>query len=154
MLGCCGSHRWARRLAEHRPYPDIGSLLAAADEACYDLTPAELGDALAGESRARPHPSAPRVAHTALAAAHAAYESRFGHAFVIAPGPGRAAAHLDRILTGIRTRLAHEPDEERAVAAEELRGLVRARLRRLLPAGPPNGSSAGQPRKGRTKAYR
>ena len=36
--------------------------------------------------------------------------------------------YLDELLAGIRTRLAHEPDEERAVSAEELRGLARSRL--------------------------
>ncbi|AJC56406.1 hypothetical protein GZL_03820 [Streptomyces sp. 769] len=38
---------------------------------------------------------------------------------------------MDQTLHAIRTRLAHEPDEERSVAAEELRRLARARLARL-----------------------
>ena len=40
------------------------------------------------------------------------------------------------MLSGIRTRLGNEPDEERAVAAEELRRLARGRLTRLMGSGP------------------
>ncbi len=128
LLACCGSRRWAQRMAEHRPYPDLDALLAAADEAGYDLSPADLSEALADESSAGLHPGAPQAAHTALAAAHAVYESRFGHAFVICLDAYGPDEYLDELLAGIRTRLAHEPDEERAVSAEELRGLARSRL--------------------------
>ena len=33
LLSCCGSRRWARLIADHRPYPDLDALLAAGDEA-------------------------------------------------------------------------------------------------------------------------
>lgn len=39
---------------------------------------------------------------------------------------------LDQVLAGIRSRLTHDPEEERLVAAEELRRLARGRLTRLL----------------------
>nr|WP_247702508.1 2-oxo-4-hydroxy-4-carboxy-5-ureidoimidazoline decarboxylase [Streptomyces sp. F63] len=167
MIACCGSRRWARRLTGHRPYPDAAALLAAADEASYDLTPADLAEALARESapglpglplpRARsgeerqPALAGPRdacgggqpggvpvrrpgvlAAHTALRAAHAAYESRFGHAFVICLDGVDPAESLDHVLAGLRTRLGHEPEKERVVAAEELRRLSRGRLARLM----------------------
>ncbi|MCQ4082537.1 2-oxo-4-hydroxy-4-carboxy-5-ureidoimidazoline decarboxylase [Streptomyces sp. RB6PN25] len=135
LLTCYGSLRWARRLAAHRPYPDLGALLAAADEAAYDMRPADLAEALANET-ALPHlPPTTLVgsaARTALHAAHAAYEARFGHVFVICLDPEHPGEHLDQVLTGIRARLGNEPDEERAVAAEELRGIARARLVRLV----------------------
>ncbi|GGX67778.1 hypothetical protein GCM10010510_10240 [Streptomyces anandii JCM 4720] len=35
---------------------------------------------------------------------------------------------LDRVLAAIRSRLANDPEEERQVAAEELRRLARGRL--------------------------
>ncbi|WP_095756953.1 2-oxo-4-hydroxy-4-carboxy-5-ureidoimidazoline decarboxylase [Streptomyces xinghaiensis] len=173
LLACCGSRRWARSLAGHRPYPDVAALLAAADEASYDLSPADLAEALARESapglpglplpglplpRARsgeerqPALAGPRdscrgsgqpdavpprrpgvlAAHTALRAAHAAYESRFGHAFVICLDGVDPAESLDHVLAGLRTRLGHEPEKERAVVAEELRRLSRGRLARLM----------------------
>ncbi|MDG4863282.1 2-oxo-4-hydroxy-4-carboxy-5-ureidoimidazoline decarboxylase, partial [Streptomyces sp. T-3] len=73
---CCASRQWARRVVAHRPYPDLDALLAAADEASYDLAIADLDEALAGESPGGPHPDVtPRAAQLALGAAHAKYES-------------------------------------------------------------------------------
>ncbi|MFI7101223.1 2-oxo-4-hydroxy-4-carboxy-5-ureidoimidazoline decarboxylase [Streptomyces sp. NPDC050161] len=136
LPACCGSRRWVARIAAHRPYPDLGALLAASDEACYDLTPADLDEALAAESAAPlPLPVATGpgtlAAHTALRAAHAEYERRFRHAFVICLDGYRDDEQLDQMLAGIRTRLGNDPDEERAVTADEMRRLVRGRLARL-----------------------
>ncbi|WP_373296240.1 MULTISPECIES: 2-oxo-4-hydroxy-4-carboxy-5-ureidoimidazoline decarboxylase [Streptomyces] len=131
LLTCCRSLRWAHRVAAHRPYPDLESLLAAADEAAYDLTPADLAEALAGESLAPLPDDAYSVAHTALSAAHAAYESRFGHVFVICLDDVPSGEVLDRVLTGIRSRLANDPEEELLLTADELRRLARGRLRHL-----------------------
>ncbi|MFD4634294.1 2-oxo-4-hydroxy-4-carboxy-5-ureidoimidazoline decarboxylase [Streptomyces sp. NPDC058284] len=137
LLSCCGSLRWARRVTAHRPYPDLDALLAASDEAAYDLTPGDLAEALACEplDPEIPYqvaaPATRAAAHTALRAAHAAYESRFGHSFVIClddVAPGEA---LDHLLSGIRSRLGNDPEDERAVAADELRRLARSRLTRL-----------------------
>ncbi|GGT89841.1 MULTISPECIES: 2-oxo-4-hydroxy-4-carboxy-5-ureidoimidazoline decarboxylase [Streptomyces] len=128
LLSCCRSRRWAERVAAHRPYPTLDALLAAADEAGYDLAAADLDEALAAEYSAAPHPDAPPAAHTALRAAHAAYESRFGHAFVISLDGVRPAERLDQVLAGIRSRLGNEPEEERVIAADELRRLARSRL--------------------------
>ncbi|MFE6284958.1 2-oxo-4-hydroxy-4-carboxy-5-ureidoimidazoline decarboxylase [Streptomyces sp. NPDC057877] len=128
LLTCLHSHRWAHRLTTHRPYPDLDSLLAASDEAAYDLTPADLAEALAGETL----PSLPEdtydAAYTALNAAYAAYEAKFGHLFVIHVGDIPAARTLDRVLEAIRSRLANDPEEERAVTADELRHLAKTRL--------------------------
>ncbi|WP_405736852.1 2-oxo-4-hydroxy-4-carboxy-5-ureidoimidazoline decarboxylase [Streptomyces sp. NBC_01537] len=133
LLGMCGSRRWARRVAAHRPYPDVASLLAAADEAGYDLAPADLTEALAAEAAATA-PLPPRgglAAHTALRAAHAAYEARFGHVFVVALDGFHPDELLDQVLAGIRARLGNDPDEERATAADQLRKVTRGRLTRL-----------------------
>ncbi|MET8508881.1 2-oxo-4-hydroxy-4-carboxy-5-ureidoimidazoline decarboxylase [Streptomyces sp. NPDC004787] len=132
LLACCGSRRWAERVAAHRPYPTLDALLAAADEAGYDLSGPDLGEALARETAALPHPDAPPAARTALGAALAAYEARFGHAFVISLDGVPAGERLDRVLAGIRSRLGNEREEERVVAAEELRRLARTRLTRAL----------------------
>ncbi|MCX5351490.1 2-oxo-4-hydroxy-4-carboxy-5-ureidoimidazoline decarboxylase [Streptomyces sp. RLB3-17] len=137
LLTCCRSLRWAHRLADHRPYPDLDAFLAAADEAGYDLTPADLTEALAGESLTLLPDGAYSAAHTALSAAHAAYESRFGHVFVICLDDFSPEESLDQVLAGIRSRLTNDPEEERLVTAEELRRLARGRLTRLLgDAGP------------------
>ncbi|WP_374120791.1 2-oxo-4-hydroxy-4-carboxy-5-ureidoimidazoline decarboxylase [Streptomyces sp. AN091965] len=134
LLTCCGSSHWARRLAAHRPYPDLDALLAAADEAAYDLTPADLAEALAAEpfEPAVAPGSASTAAATALRAAHAAYESRFGHAFVICLDATAPSEALDHLLASLRDRLGNDPEEELAVAADELRRAARARLTRLV----------------------
>ncbi|MEU6574978.1 2-oxo-4-hydroxy-4-carboxy-5-ureidoimidazoline decarboxylase [Streptomyces sp. NPDC046805] len=135
LLTCLRSLRWARRLADHRPYPDLDSLLAAADEAAYDLTPGDLAEALSGEYLPKLPDGTYSAAHTALSAAHAAYEARFGHVFVIYLGDTPAEETLDRALEGIRSRLANDPEEERVLTAEELRRLARGRLAARLGRG-------------------
>ncbi len=132
LLACCGSHRWARRVAAHRPYPDLDSLLAAADEAAYDLTLGDVAEALACETLTLLPDGAYSAAHTALSAAHAAYESRFGHVFVICLDDTAPEESPDRVLAAIRARLANDPDEERSLTTEELRRLARGRLSRLV----------------------
>ncbi|WP_432106927.1 2-oxo-4-hydroxy-4-carboxy-5-ureidoimidazoline decarboxylase [Streptomyces sp. AA1529] len=133
LLRCCGSRRWARRLVAHRPYPDVEALLAAADEASYDLTPADLREALVCESAAHPLEGEPQPG---VLAAHGAYERKFGHAFLYCLDGFAAEERLDQVLAGIRLRLENDADEEWAVTAEELRRLARGRLGRLAAPGP------------------
>ncbi|MEU4142097.1 2-oxo-4-hydroxy-4-carboxy-5-ureidoimidazoline decarboxylase [Streptomyces parvulus] len=132
LLTCLGSRDWALRLSAHRPYPDLPALLAAADEAAYDLPPAALTEALSAEALPALPPDTYAAAHTALNAAHAAYESRFGHVFVICLDGLKADEALDHVLAGIRSRLSNDPEEERLVASEELRGVAKARLTHAL----------------------
>ncbi|WP_276208139.1 2-oxo-4-hydroxy-4-carboxy-5-ureidoimidazoline decarboxylase [Streptomyces mangrovisoli] len=128
VLSCLRSRHWARRIVAHRPYPDLDSLLAASDEAAYDMTAGDIAEALAGESLPALPAGTYFAAHTALSAAHAAYETRFGHVFVVALDGVDPRHALDHVLTGIRSRLANDPEEERVVAAEQLRRLARSRL--------------------------
>ncbi|MEU6255995.1 2-oxo-4-hydroxy-4-carboxy-5-ureidoimidazoline decarboxylase [Streptomyces sp. NPDC047043] len=132
LLGCLRSLCWSHRVAAHRPYPDIESLLAASDEAAYDLTSADLSEALAAETLPPLPDETYAVAYTALSAAHAAYEAKFGHAFVICLDGLDTNETLDHALAGIRSRLTNDPEEERVVAAEELRRLARGRLLEVL----------------------
>nr|WP_328806850.1 2-oxo-4-hydroxy-4-carboxy-5-ureidoimidazoline decarboxylase [Streptacidiphilus fuscans] len=137
LLACCGSRRWAIRIAAHRPYPDVGSLLAAASEASYDMSHRDLTEALADES-CMPQPllgmRAPgsNAARTALRAAHAAYEARFGHVFVVCLDDCPPDEMLDTVLASIRARLSNDPDEERSTTAEELRRISQSRLTHLV----------------------
>ncbi|MER7719555.1 2-oxo-4-hydroxy-4-carboxy-5-ureidoimidazoline decarboxylase [Streptomyces flaveolus] len=132
LLTCLNSRDWAHRVSAHRPYPDLPSLLAAADEAAYDLTPQDLAEALASEALPVLPEDTYAAAHTALSAATAAYEARFGHVFVICVDGLSADEALDHVLAAIRSRLTNDPDEERQVTAEELRRLARARLTNAL----------------------
>lgn len=128
LLDCLRSLRWAHRLTDHRPYPDLDALLAASDEAAYDLTAADLAEALAGETLPALPDDTYGVAHTALNAAHAAYEARFGHVFVIALDTTHPDELLNDTLEAIRSRLTNDPEEERTVVADQLRRLARTRL--------------------------
>lgn len=128
LLHCCGSRRWAHRVAAHRPYPDAGALLAAADEASYDLSQADLTEALAAEHSAELERGASYAALLALDAAHAEYERKFGHAFVISLDGHPPEEQADQLLTAIRRRMGHEVDEERSISADELRRVARTRL--------------------------
>jgi 2-oxo-4-hydroxy-4-carboxy--5-ureidoimidazoline (OHCU) decarboxylase len=148
---CLHCPRWSHRVADHRPYPDLDSLLAAADEAAYDLSPADLSEALAGESLPDLPEGTYSAAHMALSAAHAAYEARFGHAFVIYLGDTPADEAPDRILEGIRSRLTNDPEEERVIAADELRRLARERLAVSL--GGAGLSPSAAPPRGTTSHY-
>nr|WP_283249793.1 2-oxo-4-hydroxy-4-carboxy-5-ureidoimidazoline decarboxylase [Streptomyces sp. TS71-3] len=139
LLGCCASPGWARRIVAHRPYPNVGALMAASDEAAYDLSPDELTEALSRESLALPPGAGYSAAHTALSAAHVAYENKFGHVFVICLDDFPQGEALDQVLAGIRARLSNEPEEERVLAAEELRRLARGRIARLVREGPRTG---------------
>ncbi|WP_333752996.1 2-oxo-4-hydroxy-4-carboxy-5-ureidoimidazoline decarboxylase, partial [Streptomyces sp. IBSBF 2394] len=114
------------------PYPDLPALLAAADEAAYDLSPDDLAEALTAETRPALPEDTYAAAHTALNAAHAAYESRFGHVFVISLAGLSPDETLNHVLTAIRSRLNNDPDEERLVTAEELRHLAKTRLSNAL----------------------
>jgi 2-oxo-4-hydroxy-4-carboxy-5-ureidoimidazoline decarboxylase len=122
-------------MAAHRPYPTVEALLAAADEAAYDLTSGDLAEALAGEATTALPDRGGLTVHTALRAANAAYEAKFGHVFVLAladlDDPDDPAAVLDLTLASLRQRLGHDEDEESVVTAEQLRRICRARLRRL-----------------------
>ncbi|MER5212230.1 2-oxo-4-hydroxy-4-carboxy-5-ureidoimidazoline decarboxylase [Streptomyces sp. NPDC002838] len=128
LLTCLHSPHWAHRIADHRPYPTLDALLAASDEAAYDLTPGDLTEALAEESLPVLPKGAYSAARMALSAAHAAYETRFGHRFVICLDDLSPNEALDRVLEGIRSRLTNDPEEERTVTADELRRLARGRL--------------------------
>ncbi|MFE9405505.1 2-oxo-4-hydroxy-4-carboxy-5-ureidoimidazoline decarboxylase [Streptomyces sp. NPDC006530] len=144
LRACCASHRWALRIAAHRPYPDLEALLAAADEASYDLSAVDLTEALAEEPSPGLHESAPAAAHMALGAAHALYESSFGHAFVICLDGFSPGERLNQVLSGIRLRMNNDWDEERSIAADELRRIARGRLAQLVANNPePDISSAG-----------
>ncbi|WP_436737124.1 2-oxo-4-hydroxy-4-carboxy-5-ureidoimidazoline decarboxylase [Streptomyces sp. BBFR102] len=132
LLTCCASPAWAERLAAHRPYPDASALLAASDEALYDLPPGARREALTGEAgRSAAPPSGYSAADTALAHAQTAYAAKFRFPFVVCLDGASPAHALNQRLTSIHARLDHDEERELALATEELRRLVRGRLARL-----------------------
>ena len=142
LLGCCSAPGWARRVAGGRPYAGVDDLLAAADAAWADRGPGELDAAMAGHPRigerglsAQSRQEQSGVGSDAgtiraLRDANAAYETRFGHVFLIC-ATGRGP---DDILAELRRRMANDPVTEFAVAAAEIGKINALRLRKLAAA--------------------
>lgn len=124
------------------PYPDLDSLLGAAERAWSELEPSDWAEALAGHprigERGGSSPAASEREQSGvlvaagstldqLAAENRRYEARFGHVFLIAAA-GKSA---DEILAALRGRMENDPVTEARVAAEEHRKIARPRLREL-----------------------
>lgn len=139
VLACCGSKRWARRMARARPF-DEGGLFATADRIWREL-PAEdwleafsahprIGARASGQAAAEQAGARGASAETlaALARANREYEERFGYIFIVCAS-GRSA---EEMLDLCRRRLHNAPAEELKVAAEEQRKITRLRLEKML----------------------
>ena len=129
-------------MAEGWPYPDLDSLLDAAERAWSECEPADWAEALAGHPRIgerggsspaasdREQSGVRTAAATTLdqlAAENRLYEARFGHVFLIAAA-GKSA---DEILAELRQRMNNDPVTEAQVAAAEHRKIARLRLEAL-----------------------
>ena len=143
LFSCFASRKWAQRVAEEWPYPDLDSLLGAAETAWAELAPSDWAEALAGHprigERGGSSPAASEQEQSGVRAAAAAtldqlaeenrrYEARFGHVFLIAAA-GRTA---DEILAALRERMENDPVTEAQVASAEHRKIARLRLAELL----------------------
>jgi 2-oxo-4-hydroxy-4-carboxy-5-ureidoimidazoline decarboxylase len=82
---------------------------------------------------------------TALRAAHAHYEAKFGHAFLLALDLTDPGEVLDATMASLRERLGNDEDEEAVVTADQLRRICRARLTRLATCGRPVAGESGTP---------
>jgi 2-oxo-4-hydroxy-4-carboxy-5-ureidoimidazoline decarboxylase len=126
------------------PYPDLDSLLAAAERAWSELGPSDWAEAMAGHPRIGEHggsspaasereQSGVRVAAAGtlehLAAENRLYEARFGHVFLIAAA-GKSA---DDILAALRKRMENDAVTEDRIASAELRKIARLRLEEVIP---------------------
>jgi 2-oxo-4-hydroxy-4-carboxy-5-ureidoimidazoline decarboxylase len=143
---CLDVDRWCAALADGRPYASLDELVATAEGAASPLTSAEVEAALAHHPRIGERPAgadagaamsraeqagvdpADAEVAAALAAGNRAYEERFGRVFLI-----RAAGRSSRdILDALTERLAHAPDEEGPVVADQLRQIAVLRLKGVI----------------------
>ena len=138
FLRCCGSERWAQRMAGARPFAHEEEMTAAADRIWASLDPADWLDAFASHPRIgeRTRSAWERgeqagvtgAARAGLDALNREYEARFGYIFIIcAAGKG-----VDEIVAALERRLRNNPDDELRQAAEEQRQITRLRLSKLL----------------------
>jgi OHCU decarboxylase len=139
---CCGSSRWARRMAAARPFTSLDQLAARADAVWSDLKPQDWLEAFAA------HPEigaggevekwsteeqsgvsdAGAQTRRRLADANRQYRARFGYIFIVCAS-GKTG---DQMLARLEARLRHDPDDELGVAAEEQRQITQLRLAKLL----------------------
>ena len=149
LLDCCGSKKWVEQVLARRPFSDAAGLYDASDDAWAALQREDWLDAF------RPHPAiggkkaAAKQTDTArrwsegeqsvaqkaspdtlaaLAAANQAYQTTFGHVFLICA----ADKTSEEILQALRQRLANAPEVELRIAAEEQQKITRLRLEKLL----------------------
>jgi OHCU decarboxylase len=149
LLKCCGSRRWAERMAARRPFDSIDELLRTADEIWWGLEARDWLEAFShhpkiGEKRAAPAQSAEAARWSeqeqsatasarqatldALLRANLAYEARFGYIFIVC-ATGKTT---EEMLALLEERLGNDPESELRIAAEEQRRITRLRLGKLL----------------------
>ncbi len=147
LLPCNGSHAWAQRVTEQRPFASPEELFAAADAAWWGLAPEAWQEAFdshprIGERHAKAASSTSlawsageqsdvsdeAAVQTALVAANLQYEERFGRIFLVC-ATGKSAAQMLAILHG---SLDNDPATELQEAAEQQRRITQLRLRKWL----------------------
>jgi len=141
FLRCCGSTRWAARMAAARPFHDLPDLLDRADATWTALAPEDWLEAFAAHPRigqqttsawaSQEQAGAERAAsdvRARLVAANRDYEARFGYIFIVC-ATGRTG---DEMLRALERRMENNPDDEIREAAEEQRKIARLRLAKLL----------------------
>ena len=149
LMDCCGSARWATRVASQRPYSDIDALRKAADSIWWKLDRADwleafshhpqIGDKPAGgsdssrqwaEGEQAGARSATDDVKARLARANRAYFEKFGYIYIVC-ATGKSAEAMLAILS---QRLQNDRDGELSIAAEQQRLITRIRLDKLLAA--------------------
>ncbi len=145
LLDCCDAPPWADAVVGGRPYADVESLVAVADEAARRLSAAEVERAVAAHPRIGERATGPGAGpawsqqeqagvsgeaelRRALVEANRAYEERFGRVFLIC-ATGRSG---DQILAALRERLQNDARTEARVVGDELRQIAVLRLRKVV----------------------
>ncbi len=141
LLQCCGSHRWAERMVQLRPFHSTAEVLRAADHGAQRLTDQDWLEAFAahpriGERSTSLWSQAEQAAalnaedkiKQEIKRANAEYESKFGFIFIVFAS-GKTPS---QILQLIEQRKHNNRATELANAAAEQRHITRARLHKLL----------------------
>ena len=152
LLQCCGSTRWARQMADARPFEALEDLLASADKIWWSLDRNDWLEAFRshpkiGEKKAADPVStqarqwsgqeqagvaaASQETVNSLATLNRAYEEKFGFIFIIC-ATGKTSAEM---MSSLRERLEHEPVDELPIAAAEQSKITALRLNKLLTSG-------------------
>ncbi|MDA7956203.1 MAG: 2-oxo-4-hydroxy-4-carboxy-5-ureidoimidazoline decarboxylase [Gammaproteobacteria bacterium] len=155
MLGCCGSARWAGRMAESRPFASQAVLADTADAHWREMESGDFLEAFRahpkiGDPNSAKHKPAGAKAEAAarataareqagvnhasadvlesLARGNREYEEKFGFIFIVCAS-GKSAAEMLELL---QARIGNARDAEIANAAEEQRKITQIRLRGMF----------------------
>lgn len=149
LMRCCGSTRWAERMAAARPFRDAAALVAAAESAWKALSHEDWLEAFSQHPRIGDRDALEeRFGRTAewslreqagvgpanaqlldgLAEANRRYEAKFGYIFIVCAA-GKSASDMLSILN---QRLDNDRQSEIVIAAEEQLKITRLRLETLL----------------------
>lgn len=152
FLSCCGSRRWAQKMAEARPFADFAGLLNQAEEIWQNLETGDWLEAFAAHPKigakkavrqataqsaewSHAEQSGTRSATDSeqieLAKSNRLYEEKFGFIFIVC-ATGKSAGEM---LETCRQRLDNNDDAEILIAAEEQNKITKIRLRKLLQTG-------------------
>lgn len=149
FLKCCGSEKWARDVANQRPFSTLDDLLAKADEVWWSMKPHHWLEAFSshpkiGERKPTKVSSpeslswsrqeqagisnATQETEQALATLNREYEEKFGYIYIVC-ATGKSSEEMLAIL---RERLHNDPDIELRTAAGEQAKITELRLVRLV----------------------
>lgn len=148
LIRCCGSGEWAKQVALSRPYINVASLFAQAEQIWNSLPRESWLEAFGhhpriGEKQLREKfgstaqwaeqeqkgaNGASEETLAALAQGNKDYEARFGYVFLVC-ATGKSA---DEMLSLLQQRLNNEPTAEIRVAAAEQAKITRLRLEKWL----------------------
>jgi 2-oxo-4-hydroxy-4-carboxy-5-ureidoimidazoline decarboxylase len=142
LLSCCGSESWLSEMLARRPFQDMATMHAEADEAWWRLDERDWLEAFSkhpqiGEQKEDAKWSAAEQAGMARASTDAVasmyqlnrkYLEKFGWIFIVC-ATGKSAAEM---LAIIEQRLANNAAREIRIAAAEQAKITHLRLTKLL----------------------
>jgi OHCU decarboxylase len=149
LLQCCGSKRWAKEVANARPYATLETLFTKAHDIWWSLDPSDWLEAFRSHPKIGEKKAADKVSAqsqqwsgqeqsgltdasqdtvASLAALNEDYEQKFGYIFIIC-ATGKTSAEM---LSALRERLQHDPESELPIAATEQGKITELRLKKLL----------------------
>ena len=142
LLECCASPRWAKKVADRRPFRDLSEVMRAAEETWWSLKEEDWLEAFAahpriGEQNGASKWSAEEQAGMDTAAQdtrrrllvmNQKYEERFGWIFLIC-ATGKSA---EEMLAAVEQRMANKSEDELRIAAGEQAKIMCLRLQKLM----------------------
>jgi 2-oxo-4-hydroxy-4-carboxy-5-ureidoimidazoline decarboxylase len=147
LMTCCAVRSWAAQMSGLRPFPDEAALVATGRKLAEQLTWPEVLEALSAHPRIGQRVESQTASQTTesrwsrqeqsgvsadsqeeFIAGNTAYESRFGHIFLICA----TGLSGEQMLAELTRRLENDVDQERVMVRQELAKIVELRLRKLV----------------------